>query len=790
MILRAILLTLFLPYGTAFAQATLVRSGEHADFSRLVLEFDSRTVWDFGRVEGGYEFRAENAEARYLLEDAFDLIPRDRISTLRDMGDGRLFLGVSCQCHADVFDLRAAQVVIDIKDGAALAFTQRFEKELPAADAQQFANTRDDGPAPAPISVPALEARHGLPLFSPETGGADPLIAPAPTPLVEGTTVNETRPHSAPDFDTSDRPVDRVFASEMALVSQIGNAAALGLVEPDLTQTDALVAAATHPITRPTVPPPARPVGAAADPEATPPNGEPQSHVSIQTSVDRYARQTSRAPPTDAEGVLCLPDEYFDISQWGVPPGPGADLGLYRAQLLGEFDVPVAQSITRLAQYYIYLTFGAEAVTLTRRFASDLDHPDLLQMLGEIMDDGRAVNADHMVTQMSCDSRVALWAALSQAEFRPGQQINRTAVTAAFSSLPLHLRRHLGPDLAMRFLNAGDGDTAIALRNAIGRAEGAHGAPFELLEAQISLAQGNDVKGSDELARLVEVNDPVAAEALVDLIDVKIDSGGAIPQRVIEIASSLAFEQQGTAAGEVLVGAEIRARIHAADFAGALSVLSAALKDEEISQEHAASLRAEVIEQLMMHATDAQFLRYVVPGQYSDDLPPGLRHRVGERLLTLGFNAEARAVVAPRNSENSAQDKVFLARALVADGDLEAALSLLSGLGDQSASLTRAAALAARGDHPEAAQIYSALDLSERQLKEAWRAGDWRQVSETGSGPIGAAGMMMQRLHQGPQAPPAAAQNTPAQAQYLASLTESRQTRRMLDDLLAELALP
>ena len=88
------------------AQTYDVQSGEHEDFSRIVILYDNVPDWSFGRVEGGYEFRPTDDAARYDLSKVFDLIPKDRIAAVDAVSDGRLFLQVACECHADVFEIR------------------------------------------------------------------------------------------------------------------------------------------------------------------------------------------------------------------------------------------------------------------------------------------------------------------------------------------------------------------------------------------------------------------------------------------------------------------------------------------------------------------------------------------------------------------------------------------------------------------------------------------------------------------------------------------------------------
>ncbi|HHL21247.1 MAG TPA: hypothetical protein ENJ52_06925, partial [Aliiroseovarius sp.] len=118
--------------GAVDARPIRVTSGEHPDFSRLVLYFRDAGAWEFGTVEGGYEFRAGAKDATYDLRRAFEFIPRDRIASLRDLGEGRLFLQVNCRCYGEAFSLDGGQVVLDIFDGDAPPSASKFNQPLAA----------------------------------------------------------------------------------------------------------------------------------------------------------------------------------------------------------------------------------------------------------------------------------------------------------------------------------------------------------------------------------------------------------------------------------------------------------------------------------------------------------------------------------------------------------------------------------------------------------------------------------------------------------------------------------
>lgn len=73
------------------AEVAKVTGGEHKDFTRLVVEARDIGNWRFGRAVDGYELEFGNAVTAFDVTQAFEKIPRDRITALwRDPKTGRL----------------------------------------------------------------------------------------------------------------------------------------------------------------------------------------------------------------------------------------------------------------------------------------------------------------------------------------------------------------------------------------------------------------------------------------------------------------------------------------------------------------------------------------------------------------------------------------------------------------------------------------------------------------------------------------------------------------------------
>lgn len=126
----------------AAAEVARVVGGEHADFTRLVVEARQAGDWRLGRAVDGYELQMAAAVTAYDVTRAFEKIPKDRITAVwRDPDSGRLRFSLACACHAIAFEFRPGIVVIDIRSGPPpeSSFEQPLDPEtsLPPEDPAQ-----------------------------------------------------------------------------------------------------------------------------------------------------------------------------------------------------------------------------------------------------------------------------------------------------------------------------------------------------------------------------------------------------------------------------------------------------------------------------------------------------------------------------------------------------------------------------------------------------------------------------------------------------------------------------
>ncbi|MFN7052564.1 MAG: hypothetical protein ACK4NH_10645, partial [Gemmobacter sp.] len=116
----------------ALAETARVSSGEHTDFSRLVITLEAPSDWHFGRTADGYALSFQREGISFDTAAVFARIPKTRIGAVRQDPDAsRLHVSAQCECHATAFEFRPGIIVVDVRNGPPEADSP-FEK--PVAD--------------------------------------------------------------------------------------------------------------------------------------------------------------------------------------------------------------------------------------------------------------------------------------------------------------------------------------------------------------------------------------------------------------------------------------------------------------------------------------------------------------------------------------------------------------------------------------------------------------------------------------------------------------------------------
>jgi hypothetical protein len=668
---------------------------------------------------------------RYDISTVFDLIPRDKLSAVWvDPQSGVLRLGLGCECHAIATPFRPGIVVIDILDGVAPAGSP-YETALADAGNEMPVLVRQKALRPKPRPVGLVP---------------DPVPEPLPAQVVQ-----RLAP-AAPVLPPLSIPTPDPRAAEMRerLLRDLSRSIAAGAVKP----------VAQLPVQDP------RP--ALSRPVVLPLPSDPGDSVQVRV------RPATGAPDSalTTSGQACIADTRLDLAAWASDADPVDQFVTAQSAVLGEFDRPDRDRLIGLVRLNLHFGFGAEARSLIRLWGRDDPEAAVLDALGTLVDGG--ISAPVFEGMLGCDSAAALWAVLARTRLPPGADINRAAVLAAFSALPLGLRRHLGPAVSERFLAAGDTENARSIRDAIDRAAGPHGDNLTMIDASLDLADGEHDLAERKLEAVVADDGAAAARALATLVESRLSRGERPEAAQVVALESMLNERRSSPEAEMLrrALAKGQATIGSAD---------RAFRDVAATE---AAIYPELWSLLTRHADEIEFAALALdpPGTAVADLPADVRLAVARRLHAGGFAEGAR-----RWTEGLASDDAGLLLAQVAldlqDG--RDALRRLGGQDGEEAGRLRAQALTLLGDAPAALAAWEAAGDASQAARMRLLARQWDDLNAGDDAPLRA--VLATRMPAPPVAPDS--EGAPlAQARTL--LETSGAARDAISALLASRQVP
>ncbi|MBY6048854.1 hypothetical protein [Vannielia litorea] len=708
------------------AETVRLLSGEHNGFTRIALVLARESAWRVGRIEGGFGLELARRDIAVDLTEAFDLIPRTRIGTLKfDAAEGLLSIGVRCNCHADAFQIRSNILVVDIRDGPAPegnAFNAPLNPPDPApekAPEPVHPPTAEvaDGVLP-PLHAGALRKRYDRPVVLPNRQSAPPESPPESVPAREEPPVT--------DAFAEARERRRIAEIEAELLKQLARAGSQGMVKPNPAYAGL--------------------EGQVAQPDAVmPPSNHPGANVDAITGVDRAAPDAP-LPPEDTRAA-CIAPEHFAFLISEPSEEPHQMIATARMALLKEFDTPDTYAAEALSRVYLYLGFGAEARQVIDDFLPKAEVAPLYRALAAGLDDTPDLAGQALSGQVGCPGPASFWAMMVGPVPAALNERTQRDVAATASDLPLHLRRLLVPRLAQHLLARGHDQLAAALRDSLARVDGAHGASYQMLQAALAeegdIASGGDGAPSPAsstaaeaiLEKVAESNKVEAAQALVELIRLANAQGRPLPPDKIDLAEALIFEHRDTDVARVLLIGLAPAYARDGAFSKAFDRLdaAAALPTEAVPDplDRARSTTALLLAQ---NAADEIFLRTLFHPAHAGlgaTVSPEASFAIAERLLALGFPEQALAQSESLPREDAY--RLMRVRALAALGRYERALASLAGLRGAESDALRGELLARLGEHERAHTMSRVAGDEEAARRAAWASGSAEAIRESGS---------------------------------------------------------
>ena len=742
--LCALLLILYAQ--TVLAETIRIRSGDHADFTRLVLTILPGRDWQFGRSGESYVLFSGDPVDIFETARVFDRIPSGRIADLvSGQSPGRLQIVTGCDCHATAYLWRPDRLVIDVVEGPAPADSP-FETQLdPVAETIRTA------------------PQTPLPLVFTDRNAPDQSELTLP-------------------FLTSDLPVE-IFAAENALILQtetaiydsLARAASQGLLDIVDIEPAGLPVAAER-IDQPIDPEiaPAFVPGPIA--EITSPT---RPGLTARTSFERDFSSIDPALLSGSVGETCLDDRHFDLAGWADSRPFSEQIGEANSLLTAEFDVYSEGAVEKLARIYLHFGFGREAIQTLSLDDERTHEREIMITLAHLLD-GEPIGSRVFEGQLGCVRAVALWSGLARESLEGMDESERNAAIMAFRTLPEAVRGHIGASLAQLLLDVGDPVAADSILGAAALYREGPSVAADLTAAEIELESEGADFAIAALQDLIENEPRLTPEGLVRLIDLTLREGRAVDPSVISLAEAMQSEYRGTPEAANLANSIVRALVASDQFDDARILIATDLPP--MSTEMLSQLRSDTIIAMASRMPDSSFIEMAF-----DDVPVGIEptavNALARRLIDLGFAERATALLyGPASGTDMSERRYLRAEAALQLGAYDQVAEVLTGLQDPRAKRLRALSLAAQGDFAAALLIESEASDIATDPTLAWRAGAWQALDASPDPLLQAASEAM-----------LTDQNALREQQPLAErrdlLKEAGQTRELAAQLLDRFAL-
>ncbi|WP_136683464.1 hypothetical protein [Falsirhodobacter xinxiangensis] len=384
------------------------------------------------------------------------------------------------------------------------------------------------------------------------------------------------------------------------------------------------------------------------------------------------------AQPITPEGRACIANDRVAIGAWGSDIPAAEEIARARAALVTEFDQPDPEAIARAVRYYLHLGFGAEARQLAASFPINPHDRALWEAMANILD-GRQQTSDILATMASCDADVAMWAILAAPTPTPGEVEQTEAALRSFSALPVHMRQHLGPQLAERFAARQDANAALMVREAVTRGAAV---PTDDTRMMTALAQQDDT----QLRALVAEGGTRSGEALIALAGRRLDAQEPLDQATVTALAALRHERRGGQEEADVARLHVLGLASIGDFAAAFA-----------GARNAPDATPALWDWLARTGGDGALLTHAVlpEGSPLPEAAATTRLSLADRLTGLGLAGPAllwlergdRLAVAPP------EERLAAARARMQQRDARAVLPLIARMEGEAADRLRIAAL-------------------------------------------------------------------------------------------------
>lgn len=574
----------------------VMRAGEHADFTRLVMPLPDGADWYLIEADGYIDVVFSDPTISVDLSQAFDRIPRTRLRTIEPI-EGGIRLQLSCPCSARRVNGVPGQLVLDL-----------------------WSPEPDDAPeqiALRPRARPALENTRqaaqnaGVALARSLKEQADPEPADA---LALHTRLMPT----APSISTTGQPGPVVATTTEDVTQKLG-AAISGAVVDNLLKPN-------------------------PDFEQTPTSEQLVLPAKIARHIQ--SQDDRREAPKSLSDQLCQSAVSAWVADWSVPPPPSGS-GQDWQTLYDPLDRVDEDAVATLVTELLRSGFGAEARSLLG-LLPDGEQLKALHNLTYVIDLEPPPNPDILPEYAKCSDFDLLWAFLSDPAATLTRPNAQNRVVRATQGLSETLRHHLGGTIINQLLRHDAAEAAGLVQAVLERST-----QSSRINAtpEVLLAQPESMSG----LRALDLIDLPDTDLLLILENAQRRDLTLAPD-LLSLAVDRQFALRRSDIGRQFAHVTARLLARAQEFDAAFRIANSA--ETGLTQATRTKLLSDLFDTLVQTATDSAFVTVVftqAPWELSGLSGPTVT-ALRTRLEALGFAEVAQRLdAAPAQAATSAQ---------------------------------------------------------------------------------------------------------------------------------------
>jgi hypothetical protein len=717
-VIRIVCLVWLLSGGIAQAQVeSIVRSGEHEGFSRLVFDSQQSLDWTLEQQNNGYTLSFKQPTPIFDTGQVYRFISKSRLLSIVPLPAPQYgyFLEIAKDHLAEAFVTERGVLVVDIKVG------DRPRMDVDSSVSSEATSRFVPSPQMYVLQPPRQQIEGNI--SRQENGNRTVYL------------VQKSEPSPSKKLPLR-LPAVKVLAAQQRLKEALETARVQGVIDLTDEKVNAsgsnrlgvgrlnLRATGIAPLDVETI------TGSV--------DGNLLEHLNLdaQSVYDRDFTEMGEQQVRERDGATCLENELLDVENWGADV-PVERIGNLRRNLVGEFDRVNITALENLVKLYVFLGFGTEARALLSNYDGALKNQAILTELAFLIEDGGVQDESVLRDQGHCDGRGALWAILANGSIPIGEIPDLQLIADLFAQLPSGMRQRMGPRLGTVLLEAGFDTGGETIVNLTARAAGTESPHLELLSARLALSKGKTLVGEGMMRELVMSNSPNTTDALIYLTNSLIDRNGPISDDLVIELATRAFELRFSPVGSRLRQLEILALARQQRQSEAFEILTYEQEIETIDPEIANQIARSVFLSFNLDEgrpanlmeTYFNFSNLLTKRASMDDA----RRHIARGIFEAGLPDTALQIMEVLRRRFTPEDILLVSEINLVLQNPDITLELVEGNDASDARSLRVRALSQKREFSRALDNADPSVSSDRKDDLAWRAGRWSDLATSGT---------------------------------------------------------